>query len=172
MPRTQYDLSNIAIRIFLQEIGNFYDKERGLEVFTPTSKQKDEIHSFFHDECAYCGTSLNNDATTLDHLIPLNRTALGLHAWGNVVSCCSPCNREKHSKAWGKFLEIKAGPLASQRSGKICEFIERYRYKPELGLQSIARNLYDDVGAVSSTLIRLRLKQAEESIRAALKSQL
>jgi hypothetical protein len=33
MPRSQSDLSNTAIRIFLQDVGAFYDAERGLEPF-------------------------------------------------------------------------------------------------------------------------------------------
>jgi hypothetical protein len=172
MPRSQSDLSNTAIRIFLQEVGNFYDKERGFEVFKPSIKQKEEIHSFFGKKCAYCGTGLDSDLSTLDHLIPLNRTALGLHAWGNVISCCRGCNKEKHFKGWEGFLQGKAGPLVEQRRERILLFVAHYRYKPELGLHAIAQNLYEDVGAVGSTLIRLRLRQAEENIRAALVKKL
>lgn len=168
MPRSQSDLSNTAIRIFLQEVGNFYDKERGFEVFKPTVKQKTEVHAFFENACAYCGAALNGDLSTLDHLIPLNRTALGLHAWGNVISCCRSCNKEKHFKGWEQFIPVKAGHMAAQRKDRILQFVAHYRYKPELGLGTIAQNLYEDVGAVGSTLIRLRLKQAEENIRATL----
>jgi hypothetical protein len=172
MPRSQSDLSNTAIRIFLQEVGNFYDIERGFAVFKPSIRQKEEVHAFFNNECAYCGTPLIADVSTLDHLIPLNRTALGLHAWGNVISCCRGCNKEKHFKGWEEFLQAKAGHLTAPRRTRIFAFVEHYRYKPELGLHSIAQNLYEDVGAVGSTLIRLRLKQAEENIRAALGKKL
>ncbi|MES2683151.1 MAG: HNH endonuclease signature motif containing protein [Pseudomonadota bacterium] len=168
MPRSQSDLSNTAIRIFLQEVGNVYDKERGFEVFKPSVKQKNEVHRFFAGACAYCGTLLDGDLSTLDHLIPLNRTALGLHAWGNVISCCRGCNKEKQFKGWVEFLKLKAGTQFSQRESRISEFVSFYGYKPELGLHAIARNLYEDVGEVGSTLIRLRLKQAEENIRAVL----
>jgi 5-methylcytosine-specific restriction endonuclease McrA len=168
MPRSQSDLSNTAIRIFLQEVGNFYDKERGFEVFKPSPKQKDEVHAFFERKCAYCAATLDADLSTLDHLIPLNRTELGLHAWGNVISCCRNCNKEKHFKGWKEFLQAKAGALAPERRERIQQFVAHYRYKPELGLHAIARNLYEDVGEVAATLIKLRLKQAEENIRAAL----
>jgi hypothetical protein len=167
VPRSQSDLSNTAIRFFLQEVGNFYDKERGFEVFKPSVKQKTEVHAFFDNACAYCGTALDEDQSTLDHLIPLNRTALGLHAWGNVISCCRSCNKEKHFKGWEQFLEIKSGTDTAKRKERIQLFVAHYQYKPELGLHAIAQNLYEDVGAVGSTLIRLRLKQAEENIRAA-----
>lgn len=166
MPRSQSDLSNTAIRIFLQEVGNYYDKARALEVFKPSTKQKNEVHAYFDGRCAYCGAMLDGDLSTLDHLIPLNRTALGLHAWGNVVSCCRSCNKEKHFKPWLAFLEAKAGSEFQPRKDRILKFVAHYRYKPELGLHAIAQNLYQDVGEVGLTLIRLRLKQAEENIRA------
>jgi hypothetical protein len=136
-------------------VGNFYDKERGFEVFTPTAKQKRSVYLFFDDCCAYCGHGLDADNATLDHLIPLNRTALGLHAWGNVIACCRFCNKEKHFKDWLRFLQTKSGE----------EFVSHYKYDPELGLHVIAHNLYQDIGEVGMTLVRLRLKQAESVIR-------
>jgi len=166
MPRSQSDLSNTAIRIFLQEVGSFYDKERGFEVFKPSSKQKQIVYAYFESCCAYCGAPLDGDLSTLDHLIPLNRTALGLHAWGNVIACCRHCNKEKHFKPWVEFLRSKSGSFFEKRHARILQFIADYKYNPELGLHSIAQNLYQDVGEVGLTLIRLRLKQAEENIRA------
>jgi hypothetical protein len=166
MPRSQSDLSNTAIRIFLQDVGSFYDTERGFEPFKPTSRQKQEVHEFFNGSCAYCGTPLDSDVATLDHLIPLNRTALGLHAWGNVIACCRHCNKEKHFKSWLDFLFLKAGSQSEPRRDRILAFVNYYKYKPELGLHTIAQNLYEDVGEVGMTLLRLRFKQAQNVIRA------
>jgi HNH endonuclease len=166
MPRSQSDLSNTAIRIFLQDVGSFYDTERGLEPFKPTIRQKQEVLAFFDGCCAYCGILLDEDLSTLDHLIPLNRTALGLHAWGNLVACCRHCNKEKHFKNWLEFLGAKAGDHFEARRDRIITFVDHYRYKPELGLHTIAQNLYQDVGEVSMTLLRLRFRQAQETIRA------
>jgi hypothetical protein len=165
VPRSQSDLSNTAIRIFLQDVGAFYDTERGFEPFRPTIRQKEEVHAFFSRCCAYCGVSLDADLQTLDHLIPLNRTALGLHAWGNVVACCRHCNKEKHFKNWLDFLRLKAAEQFEPRRKRILQFVKHYRYKPELGLHTIAQNLYQDVGEVGMTLLRLRFKQAQETIR-------
>lgn len=165
MPRSQSDLSNTAIRIFLQNVGSFYDAERGFEPFKPNARQKQEVYAFFNSCCAYCGVPLDPDLSTLDHLIPLNRTALGLHAWGNVVACCRHCNKDKHHKNWMDFLTIKAGPKARSRRNRILAFVAHYRYKPELGLHAIAQNLYEDVGEVGMTLLRLRFRQAQEIIR-------
>lgn len=171
MPRSQSDLSNTAIRIFLQNVGSFYDTERGLEPFKPTKRQKQEVYDFFKGCCAYCGEILNQDLSTLDHLIPLNRTALGLHAWGNVVACCRHCNKDKHFNNWVDFLRSKAGDQFTTRYQRIEEFVSYYRYKPELGLHTIAQNLYQDVGEVGMTLLRLRFQQAQDVIREITKAE-
>ena len=169
MPRSQSDLSNTAIRIFLQNVGSFYDTERGFEPFKPTARQKLDVYKFFNNRCAYCGVLLDLDLSTLDHLIPLNRTALGLHAWGNVVACCRHCNKEKHFKNWLDFLTVKAGRQLKPRRDRIVAFVEHYRYRPELGLHTIAQNLYEDIGEVGMTLLRIRFRQAQETIRAIIK---
>ena len=46
MARSKSDISNSAIRIFLQDVGKFYDKERGYEAFGPKVGQKDELLVF------------------------------------------------------------------------------------------------------------------------------
>ncbi len=43
--------------------------------------------------CVYCGSALDLDSATLDHVQPLARG--GAHTPGNVVSACGPCNRRK-----------------------------------------------------------------------------
>jgi len=169
MPRSQSHLSNTAIRIFLQDVWAFYDTERGFEPFRPSARQKQEVHRFFDQPCAYCGVVLDGDLSTLDHLIPLNRTALGLHAWGNVV--CRHCNKEKHFKNWEDFLRAKSGDHFEQRRSRILKFVALYGYRPELGLHTIAQNLYQDVGEVGMTLLELRFKQAQETIRAIIKEE-
>jgi 5-methylcytosine-specific restriction endonuclease McrA len=41
--------------------------------------------------CQYCGTKRNS--LTVDHVIP--RSKGGGSDWGNIVTCCAPCNRRK-----------------------------------------------------------------------------
>jgi len=41
--------------------------------------------------CQYCGREGRD--LTLDHVLPRSRG--GTHEWGNVVSCCFPCNLRK-----------------------------------------------------------------------------
>ena len=43
--------------------------------------------------CVYCGTCLELDSATLDHVYPVSRG--GPHVLGNLVAACGPCNRLK-----------------------------------------------------------------------------
>ena len=165
MARGKSDISNSAIRIFLQDVGKFYDEARGLERFVPKVAQKEELLAFFKHQCCFCGTEINSKTLSQDHLIPMNKSALGLHAWGNVVPCCSPCNNEKQQRPWQQFLASKAGPLALERQQRIEDFVASKGYDPALNLHEYAGNLYEDVGQVAMTLINLRYKQAQDGIK-------
>jgi len=165
MARSKSDISNSAIRIFLQDVGKFYDKARGLEPFGPKVAQKDELLEFFNHKCCFCGTGIDRKSLSQDHLIPMNKTSLGLHAWGNVVPCCSSCNNEKQQKPWKEFLSAKAGQEAAVREQLILDFVKSKNYDPSLNLHAFADNLYEDVGQVAMTLINLRYKQAQDGIK-------
>jgi hypothetical protein len=163
------DISNFAIRAFLQKVGEAYDTARKFEPFKPTIIQWKETLFFFENKCCYCNAILKPNDTTKDHLIPLNKESLGLHAWGNVVPCCGYCNRQKHSQNWNSFLRIRSNTTTyNGRKKKIRAFQRKYHYDPNLqqhtNLRTIAANLYEDVGEVSMTLIGLRYKQAEKEI--------
>lgn len=71
MARSKSDISNSALRIFLQEVGKFYDTERGFEPFGPKKKQKEELLNYFNNECCFCGTDINEKTLSQDHLIPM-----------------------------------------------------------------------------------------------------
>ncbi|PIE47780.1 MAG: hypothetical protein CSA42_01990 [Gammaproteobacteria bacterium] len=165
MARSKSDISNSAIRIFLQDVGKFYDEARGFEPFRPRVAQKDELLEFFDYQCCFCGTAINRKSLSQDHLIPMNKSALGLHAWGNVVPCCSSCNNEKQQKSWREFIKIKAGVEAEARTKRIDDFVASKNYDPTLNLHEYADNLYEDVGQVAMTLINLRYKQAQDGIK-------
>ena len=165
MARSKSDIANSAIRIFLQDVGKFYDEARGLEPFGPKVRQKDELLDFFSYQCCFCGTNIDRKSLSQDHLIPMNKSSLGLHAWGNVVPCCKDCNNEKQQRPWHEFLQSKAGVEAESRRQLIEEFVRSKNYDPTLNLHEYADNLYSDVGEVAMTLIKLRYKQAEDGIR-------
>ena len=166
MARSKSDISNSAIRIFLQDVGTFYDRERGFEPFRPTVKQKDQLLEYFRGKCCFCGVEIDRKSLSQDHLIPMNKSHLGLHAWGNVVPCCQSCNNEKQQKPWQAFMASKAiASDAVRRTLLINSFVTEMRYDPTLNLRKYADSLYEDVGAVATTLIDLRYKQAEEAIK-------
>jgi len=169
MARSKSDISNSAIRIFLQDVGKFYDEARGFEPFVPKVAQKDELLSFFNFKCCFCHTEINRKSLSQDHLIPMNKSSLGLHAWGNIVPCCSSCNNEKQQRSWKEFLRTKAGKETKSREEAILDFVTSKNYDPALDLHEFADNLYEDVGQVAMTLINLRYKQAQEGIKNLLK---
>lgn len=165
MARSKSDISNSAIRIFLQMVGRFYDEARGYSRFVPTKDQKGELLEAFDHQCCYCGRLITVETLSQDHLIPMNKDHLGLHAWGNVVPCCKDCNNRKQHASWPEFLATQAkGKTLKDRRNKIRSFVKRRRYDPNLQLAEYAGNLYEDVGQVAMTLIELRYKQAQDAI--------
>lgn len=165
MARSKSDISNSAIRIFLQDVGKFYDKARGYEPFGPKQAQRDELLDFFDHQCCFCGLGIDRSSLSQDHLIPMNKKDLGLHAWGNVVPCCKGCNSEKQQRPWQEFVEKKAGANLKERKDRIERFVLSKNYDPDLNLHEFADNLYEDVGEVATTLIKLRYKQAEDAVK-------
>ena len=164
MPRGRADIANTAVRILLHDMGVAYDEERGLEPFKKT-KHFGEVKAFFGEKCCYCGTDFSPaDPAVEDHLVPTNRTDLGLHAWGNIVPACRTCNAEKQGSDWRDFIIQRAGTAGPERHGRMRAFLEQYRYEPSVDLRAVAAELYDEVGEISMTLIRTKIKR----LRAAL----
>ena len=159
MARGRADIANTALRIFLQEMGEAYDEQRGL---TPYDGSKDfpEVRSFFDDKCCYCGGDLVTGRVAQDHLIPMNKTALGLHAWGNVVPACQDCNAKKQGTEWHAYLVTRAGSNASERYQRVQDFIKHHKYAPDSSdLRDTAEELYDEVGSIAMTLIEAKIRR-------------
>ena len=165
MARGKADLSNMAIRIFLHRVGIAYDTARGYSQFNASGPQWAQVLQYFDNKCCYCNRPLEDKAMVQDHLIPINKNSLGLHAWGNVVPACAACNSVKHDREWTDFLEDICDPKDYLPVMKrIKGFMQRYGYVQSKELGLIAVNLYEDIGAVCMTLIDLRYKQAQELI--------
>lgn len=164
MPRGRADIANTALRIFLQEMGAAYDEERGLPVYDG-KKHFLEIREFFGQRCCYCGGDLLAGRFAQDHLIPMNKTALGLHAWGNVVPACQDCNSKKQGREWHAYLVRRAGVDASERYERVTEFVSHYKYAPDLSrLRDVAEELYAEVGILSMALVSLKVKRVRERL--------
>jgi hypothetical protein len=161
--KTRQDIANTAVRIFLQEFGATYDEERTLPRYV-RKKHLPEIAEFFGDRCCYCGSEFGPTRKPVeDHLIPLNRTELGLHAWGNIVPSCDECNRFKHAKEWHAVVAAKAGRMAADRYKRIKEYIEQHGYAPPYDLANATADLYAEVGDVAMALIRTKVKRTHET---------
>ena len=153
----------MAVRIFLQDMGRAYDEERGLAPYNGR-KHFSTIKDFFLDRCCYCGVGFDKTAAHQDHLIPVNKTDLGLHAWGNVVPACQDCNAAKHGSDWREFIVERADADAKERMAKVQAFIKAYDYAPEFDLRATAEELYAEVGSIAVTLIDEKIKRIRKSI--------
>jgi hypothetical protein len=159
MARGRPDIANTALRIFLQEMGAAYDIERGLTPYRGDKSDVATIKEFFLDRCCYCDVELGPGVVAQDHLVPMNKSGLGLHAWGNVVPACGPCNSKKQGGDWRDFIIQRAGEHAAERHQRMKQFLDQYGYKPTRDLRAVAEELYDEVGAIAMTLIESKVKR-------------
>ena len=99
---TGSDSANTGVRAFLTKIGEFY---LGRSFNTASGEgKKDWIRikkEVFESKCAYCNSDL--EKPTIEHLVMFNRTECGLHHPGNIVPCCSPCNKRDKDEE-GNYL--------------------------------------------------------------------
>lgn len=65
-------------------------------------------------QCQFCGTKLNWENITIDHVMPSSRG--GQTSWMNCVAACKPCNKRKANKtpeeAGMRMLQRPAMPSA------------------------------------------------------------
>jgi hypothetical protein len=119
VPRGRPDIANTTLRIFLQEMGAAYDEERNRPQYKG-GKHFDEIKLFVHGRCCYCGIEfVPGTPAVQDHLVPMNKADLGLHAWGNIVPACQACNAKKQRKDWRDIIIEVAGPNAGERHARV-----------------------------------------------------
>jgi 5-methylcytosine-specific restriction endonuclease McrA len=161
MAKAKSDIANTAVRIFLQDFGAAYDEARALPRYVK-SKHFNEIKAFFGGRCCYCGMDLGAGGVQ-DHLVPLNRSSLGLHAWGNIVPSCGPCNAFKQGKPWHEVVAERAEESAAERYKRINAFVSHYRYDPPYDLASATADLYAETGEVAMALIRTKIKRTKEA---------
>jgi hypothetical protein len=145
-------------------MGVAYDQERGREPYKK-SKHLEEVLEFFGGRCCYCGVELGASTPVVeDHLIPTNKTDLGLHAWGNIVPACRECNAKKQGGDWRDFIIQRAGGDASERHARMLQFLKEYDYGPSLSLSDVAGELYDEVGEIAMTLIQAKIKRLRDKL--------
>jgi 5-methylcytosine-specific restriction endonuclease McrA len=55
------------------------------------------------DNCKYCGSDLNDDNRSIDHILPRSRG--GLNLLENLVLCCKKCNHEKDNQLLEEWVD-------------------------------------------------------------------
>lgn len=66
-----------------------------------SAAQWQAIIDAFSGACAYCGV---DGALVMDHVVPINKQALGEHRLGNLVPSCPACNARKAERDFREFL--------------------------------------------------------------------
>ncbi len=160
--KSKGDISNSAVRMLLQRVGEGYDRKRGFDPFRP--KDMKEVKEFFGGRCCYCGVTFADGVkASQDHLIPTNKTDGGLHAWGNIVPACGECNKKKHGADWRTFIIDRAdSDVVKERKDRLQAFIKKYGYSPTAGLQTTAEDLYAEMGAVADALVETKFNRLAE----------
>ena len=157
---TGADSANTAVRAFLTKIGEFY---LGRSFNTSSGAAREDWiriqNESFDSKCAYCGEE--NSKFTIEHLIMFNKSHCGLHHPGNIVPCCSQCNKRGKDDD-GNYLHWRdhLSEVASKnnldirelkkREKKILDHIDKEGY-PKLTddeintLKTIAAHLYSSI---------------------------
>lgn len=60
---------------------------------SPVKFSRQNIYARDRYQCQYCGGRYPTEELTYDHIIPRSRG--GKTEWGNIVTCCVECNRNK-----------------------------------------------------------------------------
>ena len=127
---TAADAANTAVRAFLTKVGEFY---LGRSFNTGSGKGKADWERIrdkvFEGRCAYCGESASK--LQIEHLFMFNRTEYGLHHPGNVVPCCSTCNKRerKADKTYTDWVEHLG--IVCKRRNESDKFPSRKRKRQE-----------------------------------------
>lgn len=145
--RSFADVPNRIVRLFLQEAGRQYDANRGYPRF---GTMPPALLARFNNACAYCG---GPPPLVEEHLVPINRTAVGLHAWGNIVPACKGCNDLKGGKAWGIHPKLN-----NERRTAITDYVTEYGYDPDVTeLQLVLGKLYELADRQTRALVEFGL---------------
>ena len=94
--------------------------------FLESKERREAIHAREQGLCFYCLRRLEEEAKTLDHVVPLVKG--GSNSYRNLVSCCAECNSYKVEKPAGDFLR------GLYREGRLtaAELTKRLRALEEL----------------------------------------
>lgn len=152
------DSGNMAVRVFLREMGALHDKQiLGRPAnWLETRSLKSEVPAYRDNKCAYCQTLLG-EKFDLDHVVPINQQRSGLHCISNVVPVCAPCNSDKKSKPLDDFLDGRADLEKETVLHRIQLWEARWGGNPS-GLHSdLAKELHSKVSGQVKSYVSLAI---------------
>ncbi|AJE46756.1 HNH endonuclease [Celeribacter indicus] len=96
--------------------------------------QWQEVLETFGRSCAYCGAG---GELVMDHIVPINRQALGEHRLGNLAPACRACNTRKSERDFRVFLENDPERIAALEA-----HMAKHGYRP-IGATEAFRQIID-----------------------------
>lgn len=131
---------NLVVRNILSNLGQ--------ESFN--KQDWEETKAYFSNQCAYCG---GEGDLLMEHIIPINRQALGEHRLGNLAPSCRSCNSTKADKDFREFLD--GDP---DRIQKIEDYMESRNYVPlgdneQVGM--VLEMAYKEISSVAQRYISI-----------------
>lgn len=104
----------------------------------------------FGGACAYCGVE---GELVMDHVVPINKQALGEHRLGNLVPSCRACNARKAERDFREFLADD--PI---RIVAIEKHMQSYGYEPigdHAQLRAIIDLAHQDVRSLADRYVAI-----------------
>jgi hypothetical protein len=137
--------SNQFVRTVLTLVG----ESRDLEVLGLApgqlrgTKLRLSLLAEFKNKCAYCQSPITALTSDIDHVVPMNKTSLGLHMYGNLVPTCKPCNSDKHSDSLDEFISKHPGRTSVKVSANLKQRAKKYGSDLDTkSLRDFVQNLY------------------------------
>jgi len=111
--RAKSDVANKLVSMFLHELSRKLSQRCGMRV--DSEEYGALVRRHFGNRCPYCGCTLADTQSVVEHLDGMNRYRAGLHIPGNVLIACRRCNGEKRrddslralvlsTSGWASFL--------------------------------------------------------------------
>ena len=110
----------------------------------------EEVISDFGNCCVYCG---GEGELVMDHVVPINKQALGEHRLGNLAPACRSCNAKKADQGFREFLENDPARIAA-----IEAHMAKYGYTPigdDETLRQIIELAHQDVRQLADRYIAI-----------------
>ena len=87
------EIRGVTVRVRLPSVLRLYRHVRMKRPFGHVPFSRTNVYARDDHRCQYCGESRPCSELTFDHVVPAARG--GQKEWGNIVTCCIPCNRRK-----------------------------------------------------------------------------